>query len=211
MTEQDLTPAFDYGQLDGETWKFVKDATDTIHQVRGQAIVLIGEKLAGVKARLEHGLYGEWLDKEFAWSERTARNYVQVFETFGKSAKFADISRHIDRSATYLLAAPSTPQEARDEAIEKAEAGERVTHKTSKEIVAKHKQPLSKPQKMQRDAEGQARRDRRRRLPRGGRPVGLQAPGADQRYRNRRRGGQATGREGEGLLGDPTRDHRVGR
>jgi predicted XRE-type DNA-binding protein len=48
------------------------------------------------------------------------------------------------------LAAPSTPQEARDEAIEKAEAGERVTHKTSKEIVAKHKQPLSKPQKMQR-------------------------------------------------------------
>jgi hypothetical protein len=24
---------FDYGQLDGETWKFVQDATDVIHQL----------------------------------------------------------------------------------------------------------------------------------------------------------------------------------
>jgi hypothetical protein len=118
---------FDYGRLDGETWQFVKDATDTIHQIRGQAVVQIGEQLAAVKARLPYGLYGEWLDKEFVWSERTARNYVQVFEVFGSSANFAEVSRNIDVSAQYRLAAPSTPQEARDEAVEIASAGERVT------------------------------------------------------------------------------------
>ena len=73
--------AFDYGQLTGDDWQFVQDAADTIHKLRGQAIILIGEQLAAVKARLPYGLYGDWLAKEFAWSERTARNYVQVFET----------------------------------------------------------------------------------------------------------------------------------
>ena len=125
----DITP-FDYSQLGGADWKFVQDAADTIHQLRGQAIILIGQQLAAVKARLPYGLYGDWLAKEFAWSKRTARNYVQVFETFGSSAKFAEVSRNIDRSAQYLLASESTPQAVRDEALAKAAAGERVTHQT---------------------------------------------------------------------------------
>jgi Protein of unknown function (DUF3102) len=139
MTTQDVARAFDYGQLDGEIWKFVQDATDVIHQIRGQASVQVGEQLAAVKERLNHGQFGDWLSKEFQWSQRYAERLISVWRVFGKSDNFVEISRQLDRSAGYLLAAPSTPQAARDEAIEQAKRGERVTHAKAKAIVAEHK------------------------------------------------------------------------
>jgi hypothetical protein len=58
---------------------------------------------------------------------------MSVAEKF-KSAKIADLP--IQPSAAYLLAAPSVPDEAREKAIEKAEAGEEITFATTREIVA---------------------------------------------------------------------------
>jgi hypothetical protein len=137
MTDDIVT--FDYGQLSGDDWVFVQNAADTIHQIRGQAIWQIGEQLAGVKARLDYGLYGEWLAKEFGWSDRTARLYVQVYEAFGSAENFSEVSRRIDRSAQYLLSAPSVPGSARDEALARAEAGERITHRAAQKIKQRHK------------------------------------------------------------------------
>jgi hypothetical protein len=133
MTELQVAE-FDYGQLDGETWKFVQDATDVIHQIRGQASVQVGEQLAAVKERLNHGQFGDWLSKEFQWSQRYAERLISVWRVFGKSDNFVEISRQLDRSAGYLLAAPSTPQAARDEAIEQAKRGERVTHAKARRL-----------------------------------------------------------------------------
>ncbi len=73
------------------------------------------------------------LKAEFGWSERSAQNFMSVAEQF-KSAKIADLP--IQPSAAYLLAAPSVPDEARQRAVEKAEAGEEITVATAKEIVA---------------------------------------------------------------------------
>jgi predicted transcriptional regulator len=42
-------------------------------------------------------------------------------------------------SALYLLAAPSTPDEAVAEALERAESGEQITHAEAKSIVAAHR------------------------------------------------------------------------
>ncbi len=42
-------------------------------------------------------------------------------------------------SALYMLAAPSTPEPARLEAVARASAGETITHAVAKEIVAEHK------------------------------------------------------------------------
>ena len=61
---------------------------------------------------------------------------MSVAESF-KSAKFADLP--IQPSAAYLLAAPAVPDEARQVAIEKAEAGEEITFSAAKEIVAEAK------------------------------------------------------------------------
>jgi hypothetical protein len=62
---------------------------------------------------------------------------MAVAEQFGKSAKIADLP--IQPSAAYLLAAPAVPDEARQVAVEKAEAGEEITVATAKEIVAEAK------------------------------------------------------------------------
>ena len=58
---------------------------------------------------------------------------MSVAEKF-KSEKIADLN--FQPSAAYLLAAPSVPDEAREKAVEKAEAGEEITFAAAKEIVA---------------------------------------------------------------------------
>lgn len=133
---------FDYQQLDAETRIVVQQRTSEIKALMkrtAQDIIEIGEKLIEVKERLGHGHFGTWLEGEFDWKERTARNFMAVAEQF-KSANFADLD--FAPSALYLLAAPSTPPEARQEAIERAEQGETITHRTAQEIVAEHKPPV---------------------------------------------------------------------
>lgn len=134
-----LTKVFDYETLDAETRIVVQQKTGEIKGLMRRAtqdIIDIGSKLIDIKAKLGHGSFGVWLDAEFGWAERTARNFMAVATTF-KSATVADLN--IGAKALYMLAAPSTPEEARDEAIERAQNGEVITHATAKTIVAQHK------------------------------------------------------------------------
>jgi hypothetical protein len=134
---------FDYGQLDTETKIVVQQRTGEIKDlVRATAenIARIGGKLVEVRARLGNGgRFDAWLQTEFEWSRRTAYNFIAVHDQFGDRANFAQLD--IATSALYLLAAPSTPAEARDEALARAEAGERISHATAKEITAAHQPP----------------------------------------------------------------------
>lgn len=100
-------------------------------------IVEIGRHLTEAKASCKHGEWLPWLESEFAWSERQARNFMQVFEAFGKSANFADFN--LPLSSVYSLSAPSTPEPARAEAIARAEAGETVTRADVDAMIAKAK------------------------------------------------------------------------
>jgi hypothetical protein len=91
MTEQELVqsrPTFDYDQLDGATWKFVKDATDQIRQLArrsSEAMVKWGDLLLAVKERLNHGQFQDWLLAEFDWTPRHAENFMAVARRFGES------------------------------------------------------------------------------------------------------------------------------
>lgn len=126
---------FNYQGLDTETRIVVKQRTEEIKVLvrrSAQDIIDIGNKLIEVKAQLGHGNFGSWLDAEFGWAERTARSFIQVAEKF-KSANFADLK--IGTSALYLLAAPSTPEPVRVEAIRRAEAGETITHTAAKKMI----------------------------------------------------------------------------
>jgi phage N-6-adenine-methyltransferase len=126
-----------YASLDVETRIVVQQRTSEIKTLMGrtaQDIIEIGQKLIEVKARLGHGLFGAWLHSEFEWSERTAQNFMTVAEVF-KSATVADL---IPSKALYLLAAPSTPESARDEVLERAGQGERITYNKTREIVQEH-------------------------------------------------------------------------
>ncbi len=48
--------------------------------------------------------------------------------------------REFAPSALYLLAAPSTPKAVRQEAIERAQAGEPITYSTAREMVQEYRQ-----------------------------------------------------------------------
>ena len=55
----------------------------------------------------------------------TAQNFMSVFDRFGKNGNFPYLN--LKPSILYALAAPSTPDSVVQQAIEKAESGEKVT------------------------------------------------------------------------------------
>jgi len=129
---------FDYMALDTETRIVVQRRTEEIKDLMrrtAQDILDIGGKLADVRDRLEGGAFSAWLRAEFDWSRSTAYNFINVHERFG-SRNLAELE--ISASALYLLAAPSTPPTARDEAVARAETGEAIGPTTAKAIVGAH-------------------------------------------------------------------------
>jgi hypothetical protein len=138
MTAVEVFQQFDYSALELEQRVVVQQRTSEIKGLinrNAQNTIEIGQKLIEVKARLGHGQWGQWLKAEFDWSQDTAKRLMHVAKTFDQNPQFAEF----DPSALYLLSAPSTPEEARHEAIALAESGEKITHSKAREIVADHK------------------------------------------------------------------------
>ena len=136
--------SFDYEVLELENRTVVQERTKEIRerlQRVAQVIWEIGQKLAEVRSWLKHGQFEVWLKAEFGWSHRTAYNFINVYEAFGKTANFAEID--IAASALYLLAAPSTPQKIRDEFVQRARAGEKITYKSVRKTIKKAQPQLS--------------------------------------------------------------------
>jgi hypothetical protein len=157
------TSGFDYGQLDGETWKFVQDARDEIRRLGRQtirSILEIGGHLAAVKERLPWGQWGAWLAAEFPWiSERTADNWINSHVRLSNSATVAELDdAELDRlldslspTGLYALSAPGTPETAIEEVVDRVMQGEVIPPKEVKEIVGKHRD--EKPTKKFREME----------------------------------------------------------
>ena len=130
---------FNYDVLETKVAEQVRSSANHIRErvkKTVEDIIEVGNDLLVVKEALQHGQFGPWLKAEFGWSERTAQNFMSVTERF-KSAKIAELP--IQPSAAYFLAAHSVPDEARQVAVEKAEAGEEITFAAAKEIVAEAK------------------------------------------------------------------------
>jgi flagellar biosynthesis GTPase FlhF len=117
---------FDYSPLPAEHAKLASEAAAVIktsHKQIGGYIFAIGQKLTAVKEVMDHGQFGTWLAAEFQWTDRTARNYMAVWATFGdKSETISDLPP----ATIYALAAPSTPAAVRERVVERLEAGERI-------------------------------------------------------------------------------------
>jgi hypothetical protein len=100
-----------------------------------RVVVKVGQGLLAVKEALPHGQFLPWLPAEFGWVERTAYNFMSVAQRF-ELATIANLP--IQPTAAYLLAAPSVPDEARQVAVEKAEAGEEINTAVARAEVARH-------------------------------------------------------------------------
>lgn len=130
---------FDYSALDIESRIVVQQRAQEIKGLMrraGEDIVEIGRKMLEVKARLPHGRFTPWLEAEFGCSQDTANNFMRVAQRFGNNPKLSEFAP----SALYLLAAPSTPDSARQEALDRVEAGESIGPSAAKEIITEHKE-----------------------------------------------------------------------
>ena len=92
--------------------------------------------LIEVKNRLPHGQWTLWCEAELGWSQRIALQMMKVAETFTLDS-VADLN--IAASALYVLSAPSTPQEAREEALFLARKGQPITVAGAKELREQHR------------------------------------------------------------------------
>lgn len=127
-----------YASLDVETRIVVQQRTSEIKRLMrrtAQDIVDIGQKMLEVKIKLDYGGFGAWLRLEFEWSRSAAYKFMQVAERFS-CVNFTQLQ--VAPSALYLLAAPSTPESACDDALERAAQGERITYNKAQEIVQEH-------------------------------------------------------------------------
>jgi hypothetical protein len=97
-------------------------------------IIEIGRELIAAKAEVAHGDWLPWLKEEFGWSIRTADNYIAVARKFASVANLENLT--IDATALYALSAPDVPQEARDEAVERAEDGEHISIADAEAMIA---------------------------------------------------------------------------
>jgi hypothetical protein len=96
-------------------------------------IIEIGRELIAAKAEVKHGEWLAWLADEFGWSDSTAANYMNVARKFPTLGNMTGIT--IDATALYALSAPEVPQEARDEAVERAEDGEHISKADAEALI----------------------------------------------------------------------------
>lgn len=134
---------FDYNTLESETQTLVQQHTQEIKENLRETISIIwsvGRNLSEIRNVLKPRCFKVWLESEFRWSRPTAYNYINVYKAFPSGLTIRHLP--IDPTALYRLAAPSTPESARLEAVERANFGERITLKAAKSIIGSKKQKL---------------------------------------------------------------------
>lgn len=119
-----------------EATQQLSEHVEAIRQKRGRVtadLAVIGGHLIECKRIVGHTYWLAWLDAEFGWSDQTARNFMHLHELGRKSKTVLNLP--LPLRDLYRLAAPSTPDEAREAVIAQAEAGKTVTHATITEIL----------------------------------------------------------------------------
>lgn len=142
LSQASLELYYDYNQLPEEHRETVRRSARVIKPLlkrTAEDIFIIGGELRAVKEMLPHGRYTEWLGIEFGLSERMAQHFVNVRERLGpKSEKFSVLPP----STLYLLAAPSTPDEAIAVVEERIDAGDRLSVSHVQRTIEAYKRRL---------------------------------------------------------------------
>lgn len=108
-----------------------------IETLQADAILHVAERLAEAREifryRRDEGGFGGWVESRLHYSRATAYNVLGIYERFGgECVQYLDT---FPASILYLLAAPSTPDEARDEIIQRAHKGDTVPVAEAKRII----------------------------------------------------------------------------
>lgn len=136
----EVVGGFDYQALQSEQRILVQQRTSEICTLLRQQVynaIEIGQKLLEIKQSLKNdNLYRQWIEAEFPWEKSAANRFEHVALRFSNVPNWDMLNGSFDLSALYILAAPSTPADVVDRAIELAESGERVSHARAKALKA---------------------------------------------------------------------------
>jgi hypothetical protein len=129
---------FDYGVVPSDKKEQLKETERVIerrlHQTI-QTVVEIGKALNWVKREvLSYGQLEEWIQKQLPISRQTAFNMMAVADAFPHLPE-QKYSALITLEAVYRLSTHPVPGEAREEAMERAANGERITLAVAREII----------------------------------------------------------------------------
>jgi Protein of unknown function (DUF3102) len=115
-------------------------------------VLEIGRRLTEAREITGQGGWEPWLKQEFGWaSQRMALNFMRC-HSLNASENFSDLNLPV--AGLYLLAAPTTPQEARDAILTQARNGKELTYARVKQMIAGAKE--------KQDAQNQTERERER-------------------------------------------------
>jgi len=87
----------------------------------------------------DEGGFSGWIETRLHYSRSTVYNLLSIYDRFGGEENLSKRLDTFPASILYLLAAPSTPPDVREEIITRAEAGEPVTVAEVKTAIAKRK------------------------------------------------------------------------
>lgn len=118
----------------------LRDSIKTGHTNLLQHCIALGKQLSTARdlTQNQEGGFMKWVKDELGWSRQYAYNYINVFDTFGTLPNEAQ-NLPIGLTAAIALGKPSTPAEARTEALKLAESGKTISASTAKDIIKKHK------------------------------------------------------------------------
>ncbi|WP_193912933.1 DUF3102 domain-containing protein [Desmonostoc muscorum] len=117
-------------------------AEDTRRRLKrsGMDIYCIGLNLLEAQKIIEYGEFLPWLRQEFGMGKTSAYEFIHVAKAFeSKFPIIGNLINNITPTALYKLAAPSTSQAARDEAIDLVKAGKVVDPYVAKNLIKKYK------------------------------------------------------------------------
>jgi hypothetical protein len=84
-------------------------------RIKARTVVTVienGRDLLEVKNALGHGLFTQWLAQTFPFTARTAQRWMNAAEQYGAKS---DLGSLLNSKVLQLLAAPSTPEDVREE------------------------------------------------------------------------------------------------
>lgn len=134
-----------------KTYEQLTQEIQGLRKTSAQDVYTLGKLLVDVRQKIKHDPdtpyknFTEYLSREFPdWARQHIYRFIKVFEVFRNyvgtcdNLEIDEIFKQFDPSALYLLAEKKTPIASRQEAIDRAKYGERITRTIAKGIQQAH-------------------------------------------------------------------------
>lgn len=94
----------------------------------------IGRRLTEAKAMVKRGTWGTWLKERVDYSQRTANNFMKIYQEYGRNGLAEKSQALANLSYTQALALIDLPEDERARFAEERKAGEMALRKLQEEV-----------------------------------------------------------------------------